>query len=218
MLFFGPRPGVTRITHTGIYLGGKLFIHCAGLVKAEQLRPRVADLQRQPAEAPRQGEALQQAVAGSRRRPPTCARQRTRDTAASRARAAGLMSPDVDLAARRATTPRLARSSNRPTGRRRSRPARSRPGRRSCRRARAASAASASRSVCRNSRCGRTSSRVRPRPRSASGRPAAGSATTIANRPMLIAQNENLSSPSFHVASGRSARRQNSIRPMPSMP
>lgn len=33
VLFFGPRAGVTRITHTGIYLGGKLFIHCAGMVK-----------------------------------------------------------------------------------------------------------------------------------------------------------------------------------------
>ena len=33
VLFFGPRAGVTRITHTGIYLGGKLFIHCSGLVK-----------------------------------------------------------------------------------------------------------------------------------------------------------------------------------------
>jgi gamma-D-glutamyl-L-lysine dipeptidyl-peptidase len=33
VLFFGPRAGVTRITHTGIYLGDKLFIHCSGLVK-----------------------------------------------------------------------------------------------------------------------------------------------------------------------------------------
>lgn len=33
LLFFGPRPGVTRITHVGIYLGGKRFIHCSGLVK-----------------------------------------------------------------------------------------------------------------------------------------------------------------------------------------
>jgi cell wall-associated NlpC family hydrolase len=33
VLFFGPRAGVTRVTHTGIYLGGKLFIHCAGMVK-----------------------------------------------------------------------------------------------------------------------------------------------------------------------------------------
>ncbi len=33
VLFFGPRPGVSRVTHTGIYLGGKLFIHCSGLVR-----------------------------------------------------------------------------------------------------------------------------------------------------------------------------------------
>ncbi len=39
VLFFGPRPGVTRITHTGIYLGGKLFIHCAGLVKLNSFDP-----------------------------------------------------------------------------------------------------------------------------------------------------------------------------------
>jgi cell wall-associated NlpC family hydrolase len=38
-LFFGPRAGVTRITHTGIYLGGKLFIHCAGLVKLNSFDP-----------------------------------------------------------------------------------------------------------------------------------------------------------------------------------
>ena len=38
-LFFGPRAGVTRITHTGIYLGGKLFIHCAGMVKLNSLDP-----------------------------------------------------------------------------------------------------------------------------------------------------------------------------------
>jgi cell wall-associated NlpC family hydrolase len=39
VLFFGPRAGVTRITHTGIYLGGKLFIHCSGLVKLNSLDP-----------------------------------------------------------------------------------------------------------------------------------------------------------------------------------
>jgi gamma-D-glutamyl-L-lysine dipeptidyl-peptidase len=39
VLFFGPRPGVTRITHTGIYLGEKLFIHCAGLVKVNSFDP-----------------------------------------------------------------------------------------------------------------------------------------------------------------------------------
>jgi cell wall-associated NlpC family hydrolase len=39
VLFFGPRAGVTRITHTGIYLGGKLFIHCAGLVKVNSFDP-----------------------------------------------------------------------------------------------------------------------------------------------------------------------------------
>jgi gamma-D-glutamyl-L-lysine dipeptidyl-peptidase len=33
VLFFGPRAGATNITHTGIYLGDKLFIHCSGLVK-----------------------------------------------------------------------------------------------------------------------------------------------------------------------------------------
>jgi cell wall-associated NlpC family hydrolase len=38
-LFFGPRPGVTRITHTGIYLGGKLFIHCSGMVKLNSFDP-----------------------------------------------------------------------------------------------------------------------------------------------------------------------------------
>jgi cell wall-associated NlpC family hydrolase len=38
-LFFGPRAGVTRITHTGVYLGGKLFIHCAGMVKLNSLDP-----------------------------------------------------------------------------------------------------------------------------------------------------------------------------------
>jgi cell wall-associated NlpC family hydrolase len=39
VLFFGPRAGVTRITHTGICLGGKLFIHCAGMVKLNSLDP-----------------------------------------------------------------------------------------------------------------------------------------------------------------------------------
>jgi cell wall-associated NlpC family hydrolase len=39
VLFFGPRPGVTSITHTGIYLGGQLFIHCAGLVKLNSFDP-----------------------------------------------------------------------------------------------------------------------------------------------------------------------------------
>lgn len=38
-LFFGPRAGVTRITHTGIYLGGKLFIHCSGMVKLNSFDP-----------------------------------------------------------------------------------------------------------------------------------------------------------------------------------
>jgi gamma-D-glutamyl-L-lysine dipeptidyl-peptidase len=39
VLFFGPRAGVTRITHVGIYLGGKRFIHCAGKVKFNSLDP-----------------------------------------------------------------------------------------------------------------------------------------------------------------------------------
>ena len=39
LLFFGPRAGVTRITHTGIYLGDKLFIHCAGKVKVNSFDP-----------------------------------------------------------------------------------------------------------------------------------------------------------------------------------
>jgi gamma-D-glutamyl-L-lysine dipeptidyl-peptidase len=39
VLFFGPRAGVSRITHTGIYLGGKLFIHCSGLVKLNSFDP-----------------------------------------------------------------------------------------------------------------------------------------------------------------------------------
>lgn len=43
VLFFGPRPGVTRITHTGIYLGGKLFIHCSGFVKLNSFDPSAAN-------------------------------------------------------------------------------------------------------------------------------------------------------------------------------
>jgi gamma-D-glutamyl-L-lysine dipeptidyl-peptidase len=43
VLFFGPRPGVTRITHTGIYLGGKLFIHCSGFVKLNSFDPAAAN-------------------------------------------------------------------------------------------------------------------------------------------------------------------------------
>ncbi len=39
VLFFGPRPGAVNITHTGIYLGAKLFIHCAGLVKLNSFDP-----------------------------------------------------------------------------------------------------------------------------------------------------------------------------------
>jgi hypothetical protein len=39
LLCFGPRAGVTRITHIGIYLGGKLFIHCAGRVKLNSFDP-----------------------------------------------------------------------------------------------------------------------------------------------------------------------------------
>jgi cell wall-associated NlpC family hydrolase len=39
LLFFGPRAGVTRITHVGIYLGGRLFIHCAGKVKLNSFDP-----------------------------------------------------------------------------------------------------------------------------------------------------------------------------------
>ncbi len=39
LLFFGPRAGVTRITHVGIYLGDKLFIHCAGKVKLNSFAP-----------------------------------------------------------------------------------------------------------------------------------------------------------------------------------
>jgi gamma-D-glutamyl-L-lysine dipeptidyl-peptidase len=39
VLFFGPRPGVSRITHTGIYLGNGLFIHCSGLVKLNSFDP-----------------------------------------------------------------------------------------------------------------------------------------------------------------------------------
>jgi gamma-D-glutamyl-L-lysine dipeptidyl-peptidase len=39
LLFFGPRPGVTRITHVGIYLGDKRFIHCATMVKVNSFDP-----------------------------------------------------------------------------------------------------------------------------------------------------------------------------------
>jgi cell wall-associated NlpC family hydrolase len=39
LLFFGPRPGVARITHTGIYLGDKRFIHCSGMVKFNSFDP-----------------------------------------------------------------------------------------------------------------------------------------------------------------------------------
>ena len=39
LVCFGPRAGVTRITHIGIYLGGKLFIHCAGKVKLNSFDP-----------------------------------------------------------------------------------------------------------------------------------------------------------------------------------
>lgn len=39
VLFFGPRPGVSRITHTGIYLGGMLVIHCSGMVKLNSFDP-----------------------------------------------------------------------------------------------------------------------------------------------------------------------------------
>jgi cell wall-associated NlpC family hydrolase len=39
LLFFGPRAGVTRITHVGIYLGDKRFIHCAGMVKFNSFDP-----------------------------------------------------------------------------------------------------------------------------------------------------------------------------------
>jgi cell wall-associated NlpC family hydrolase len=39
VLFFGPRPGVTRITHVGIYLGDKRFIHCATMVKINSFDP-----------------------------------------------------------------------------------------------------------------------------------------------------------------------------------
>jgi gamma-D-glutamyl-L-lysine dipeptidyl-peptidase len=39
LLFFGPRAGVVRITHVGIYLGGKKFIHCAGKVKFNSFDP-----------------------------------------------------------------------------------------------------------------------------------------------------------------------------------
>lgn len=39
LLFFGPRAGVTRITHVGIYLGDRLFIHCAGKVKLNSFDP-----------------------------------------------------------------------------------------------------------------------------------------------------------------------------------
>ena len=39
LVFFGPRAGVTRITHVGIYLGDKLFIHCAGKVKLNSFDP-----------------------------------------------------------------------------------------------------------------------------------------------------------------------------------
>ncbi len=43
LLFFGPRPGVTRITHVGIYLGGKRFIHCATMVKINSFDPAAPD-------------------------------------------------------------------------------------------------------------------------------------------------------------------------------
>jgi gamma-D-glutamyl-L-lysine dipeptidyl-peptidase len=39
LLFFGPRAGVTRITHVGIYLGDRKFIHCAGKVKFNSFDP-----------------------------------------------------------------------------------------------------------------------------------------------------------------------------------
>jgi cell wall-associated NlpC family hydrolase len=42
LLFFGPRAGVTRITHVGIYLGDKRFIHCAGMVKINSFDPASA--------------------------------------------------------------------------------------------------------------------------------------------------------------------------------
>jgi hypothetical protein len=40
----------------------------------------------------------------------------------------------------------------------------------------------------------------------------------MANRPPFMAQKANRSQPSRHWRSGKSARRQTSIRPMPSMP
>ncbi len=39
VLFFGPRPGATRITHTGIYLGAGLFVHCSGRVRLNSFDP-----------------------------------------------------------------------------------------------------------------------------------------------------------------------------------
>jgi cell wall-associated NlpC family hydrolase len=39
LLCFGPRAGVARITHIGIYLGDKTFIHCAGKVKFNSFDP-----------------------------------------------------------------------------------------------------------------------------------------------------------------------------------
>jgi cell wall-associated NlpC family hydrolase len=43
LLFFGPRPGVSRITHVAIYLGGKRFIHCATMVKINSFDPSAPD-------------------------------------------------------------------------------------------------------------------------------------------------------------------------------
>jgi gamma-D-glutamyl-L-lysine dipeptidyl-peptidase len=39
LLCFGPRAGVSRITHVGIYLGRKRFIHCAGRVRFNSFDP-----------------------------------------------------------------------------------------------------------------------------------------------------------------------------------
>lgn len=39
LLFFGPDPDTTRITHVGIYLGNGRYIHCSGMVMTSSINP-----------------------------------------------------------------------------------------------------------------------------------------------------------------------------------
>ena len=39
LLFFGPDPDTTRITHVAIYLGSGRYIHCSGMVMTSSIRP-----------------------------------------------------------------------------------------------------------------------------------------------------------------------------------